>query len=47
MRATGPIANDPTFVNEMNQEVQDIEDGLKEFKYYPVFTLGITFKLGL
>ncbi len=47
LAATGPIASDANFRNELNQEVQEVEDGLKEFKYYPVFALGITFKLGL
>jgi hypothetical protein len=47
LRATGPIANDSNFLAEMNQEVQSVRDDLpKAFNYYPVFSLGITFKLG-
>jgi len=47
LRATGPIASDAGFLAEMNQEVRDVEDDLpKILKYYPVFSLGITFKLG-
>lgn len=45
LTATGPIATDPAFKNELNQEVQSVKDDLKAFKYYPVFSLGVSFKL--
>lgn len=47
LAATGPIASDANFRSELAQEVQEVEDDLKEFKYWPVISLGITFKLGL
>ncbi len=45
LAATGPIASDANFQQNMNQEVQNVEDDLKNFKYYPVVALGITFRL--
>lgn len=43
--ATGPIASDSNFRNDLNQETQKAKDDLRKFKYYPVFSLGITFRL--
>ena len=45
LTATGPIASDATFREELNQEVREVEDDIKNFKYYPVVSLGISFRL--
>ncbi len=45
LSATGPIASDANFRSNLQQEEQKARDDMKPFKYYPVFSLGITFKL--
>ena len=45
LAATGPIASDANFKNDLTQETQKVRDDLKPFKYYPVISLGITFKV--
>jgi hypothetical protein len=42
---TGILSSDPTFVQELNREVQELEDEIKEFKYSPVISLGLSLNL--
>ncbi len=42
--AYGTLANDPTFLSHLQQEEDDLEDDLDDFKYYPVISLGLTYK---
>ena len=44
-RATGSIASDPTFQQELRQETQQQEDDIAWFKYYPVVSIGFGFKI--
>lgn len=44
LKATGTLANDPTFQQNLKLEEEELEDELKNFKYYPVVTLGMTYK---
>ena len=46
LTATGPIASDASFQEDLDQEVEDVEEDIKNFKYYPVISLGISIKLG-
>ena len=42
--ASGPIAGDPGFQQDLRQEELNIEDDARQFRYYPVFSLGISYK---
>lgn len=44
LTASGPIASDPTFQANLAREKQELEDELDDYKYYPVVSLGITYK---
>lgn len=44
LTATGVLATDPTFLSDLQQEEDDLEDDLENFKYYPVISLGVTYK---
>ena len=44
--ATGPIASDASFQEDLDQEAGEVEEDIKNFKYYPVVSLGISLKLG-
>jgi len=41
LRATGPIAADPTFQAHLAQEEKDIQDELDAFKFYPVLSISL------
>lgn len=41
LSASGPIASDPTFQQELTTEEQAFQDDLDNFEYYPVITLGL------
>lgn len=43
--ATGPIAQDPNFQADLQREEQNIQDDVKIFKYYPVVSIGLSFKM--
>lgn len=43
--ATGQLANTQDFVNELNREENDLQDSLDGFKYYPVISIGLSFKI--
>lgn len=42
--ASGPIASDPTFQEDLAREEENLEDDLDFFKYYPVISFGISYK---
>lgn len=44
LSASGILATDATFLNRLQQEEDDLEDDLDSFKYYPVISLGLTYK---
>lgn len=39
--ANGLLSSDPALLNELNDEVEALEEEAKDYKYYPVLTLGI------
>ncbi|APG29082.1 hypothetical protein A7E78_08830 [Syntrophotalea acetylenivorans] len=44
LSATGPIASDPTFQEDLAREKRELEEELEDYQYYPVIALGITYK---
>jgi hypothetical protein len=42
--ASGPIANDPTFQQELAQEIAQAEDDAKDFKLWPVIQLHLSWR---
>jgi hypothetical protein len=44
LEASGPLSSNPDFQAELENEIADLEDEIDEFKYYPVITLGLTYK---
>ncbi len=40
----GTLSNDPTFRAELTKEVNNLQRDIKDFKYYPVVSLGVTRK---
>ncbi len=47
LSASGLLGNDAGFQSELTEEAQAIEDELGFFKYYPVFSIGISIKLSI
>ena len=45
LRATGPIRDDPTFLSDLETDIEDINDDIEVVKVYPVLNLGISFGL--
>ena len=44
LSSNGTLANDATFQSELRQEEQDLQADLKDFKYYPVISFGISYR---
>ena len=44
LRATGPIASDPTFQAHLAEEEQDVQDELDALKVYPVLSISLYFR---
>jgi len=44
LRASGPIASDPTFQAHLAEEEQDIQDELDVFKVYPVLSISLFYR---
>lgn len=40
----GTLSNDPTFRANLERERQDVEDELDSFEFYPVFSIGISYR---
>jgi hypothetical protein len=38
----GPIASDPIFQNELDREVQELQDDIEGYRFYPVVSLGFS-----
>jgi hypothetical protein len=43
--ATGPIAGNPAFQQDLALEEQELNDEVRRFRYYPVISLGVSIKL--
>jgi hypothetical protein len=47
LSASGLIANDPTFINDLNTREQDLANDIPDFlKYYPVISLSLSIGIG-
>jgi hypothetical protein len=44
LSATGVLAGNPIFENELAKEEQYIRDDLKEYKYYPAISIGLSYR---
>jgi len=40
--ADGPIVSDPEFQNDLEEEEQRIKEDVKDYKYYPVLSIGFS-----
>jgi len=45
-RADGPVASDPNFQQDLALEVQSLQEDLENIIVYPVFSVGISIRLG-
>ena len=44
LTADGPFASDPVFQANLEAERRDLENELDDYKYYPVISLGVTYR---
>lgn len=44
LTANGPLANDPVLRANLEAERRDLENEIEDFEYYPVVSLGITYR---
>jgi hypothetical protein len=44
LSATGPIASDPGFQDDLNQEQRDVEDDLSFLRFYPVLSISLFYR---
>ncbi|MGE4543319.1 MAG: hypothetical protein AB7D06_04315 [Pedobacter sp.] len=44
LKASGPIASDLDFQAELEQERRELEDDLDSYRYYPVISMGVSYK---
>ncbi len=44
MFASGPIASDPNFQEDLAREKKELKDELEDYQYYPVVSLGVSYK---
>ena len=44
LSADGLLANDSTFLSDLQREEDNLEDDISAFKFYPVIALGVTYK---
>lgn len=42
--ATGPLASNPTFQANLEQERKELEEDIDEYQYYPVVSMGVMYK---
>jgi hypothetical protein len=40
----GTLSNDPTFQQQLREEEAEVRDDAKDFKYYPVAQVGVTYR---
>jgi hypothetical protein len=41
LRATGPVGSNPSFQNDLNEEIADINDEIERVRAYPVLSIGV------
>lgn len=44
--ASGPVASLPGFQQDLDAEIQDVQDDIENVVVYPVFAIGLSFRLG-
>lgn len=44
LKASGPIASNAEFQADLEQERRDLEDDLDNYRYYPVVSVGVSYK---
>ncbi len=44
VKASGAIASDETFMADLEEERRQLEDDLSSYEFYPVVTLGVSYK---
>jgi hypothetical protein len=44
LSATGPIASDPGFQEDLSQEQRDVENDLSILRFYPVFSISLFYR---
>jgi len=44
---TGPIANEPVFMADLQQEIREAEEDIRRFRFYPVLAVGVRIRVGL
>lgn len=44
LSASGILASDAAFLADLEREEKDLEDDLDPYKYYPVITIGVSYK---
>jgi len=43
LTASGPLASDPTFQANLEEEEKELQDAIDDFKWYPVVQLGVSY----
>jgi hypothetical protein len=44
LHATGPLASDPVFRQELAQEQNDLQDDVSSFKFYPIISISLFYR---
>lgn len=44
LSANGSLASEPTFMEDLEREEQDLQDDVDAFKYYPVIAVGVSYR---
>ncbi len=44
LSASGPIASDPDFINNLSKEEDNLQSALDNFTYYPVLAVGLSYR---
>ncbi len=44
LKASGPVASETDFQAELEQERRELEDDLDSYRYYPVVSVGVSYK---
>lgn len=44
LKASGPMASDPAFQSDLEQERRSLVDDLDAYKYYPVVSVGVSYQ---
>ncbi len=46
VRVTGPLADDPEFMEDLRSEIRDAEDDVSDFRFLPHLALGLRYRIG-